>query len=238
MNKYISAIISLFFPKYCVLCGKIGSLLCLDCKNNKFDYLALPYCPKCNGRLRNSKTIHKLCSKSSYLDATISILKFEKNIKKVLWAYKYHSCYQLATDLNSLIEQRLSTVEWKIDFIVPLPSTQRKIQQRGYDHIALLIARSKLQKWQGLIKNKNNKSQARLNRQQRFLNSLGTFSVINEDQILGKNLLLIDDVITTGYTLQSAAQVLKQAGAKAVYSLTLAKDVRDFIARGVEYTVK
>lgn len=238
MNKLIKSLIAILFPEYCVLCGSFGSLLCTHCLLNKFTYLALPYCPKCNGKLRGRETVHRLCRRSSSLDGIVSIFKFEKNIKKVIWSYKYQGCYLLASKLRELIKCRLTTLNWNIDYLVPLPSSQRKINQRGYDHIYLLVPEIAIKKWQGLLKKQNNKSQAQLTKQNRFFNSLQNFVVENKQEIVNKNILLIDDVVTTGNTLQSAALTLKQAGANAVFALTIAKDIRDFAPRGVEYIAK
>lgn len=234
MNKPISIVENIFFPKYCIICGKYGRQLCENCIQKKLQYLAIPYCPVCNGRLRRKQNIHKICKKRSALDGAISLLIFEKHIKKILWDYKYHHVYRLAVFLSRLLNERLATIPFSFDYIVPIPSHQRKINKRGYDHIALIAGNFEAKVEPLLIKPLHSNPQATLSRQARLINTIDTFILNKKISCRHKSILLFDDVITTGSTLQSAARVLKEAGAKRVYALTLAKDIRDFRSRGVK----
>lgn len=234
MNKFIKIIISFFYPKYCVVCGKFGQLICDECSYEKLTYLALPYCPKCNGRLRDNQGIHSLCKRHSSLDGSISLVKFTDNFKKILWDYKYHYVYQLAAPLSKMISNRLSTFPFHYDYVIAVPSHPSKINKRGYDHIELLVNSLNKPTINVIYKTTSNKAQAKLSRQERLLNVVENFKVKNSKRIIGKSILIIDDVITTGSTIQSVAQKLKEAGVEKVYSLTIARDIRDFTPRGVK----
>ena len=115
----------------------------------------------------------------------------------------------------------------EIDIIIPVPLFGIRERERGFNQ-SLLIARglfnsagpSVESRW--LIRKKSTRSQTEMGRDERKKNVHQAFEVQMPDKILGKRILLVDDVVTTGATLNECAAELKKAGAKAVYGLTMA----------------
>lgn len=114
-------------------------------------------------------------------------------------------------------------------FLLPVPLARKKLAQRGFNQSELLadiIAENgdfEVIK-NAIIRSKNTKSQTTLNKEDRKSNMLNAFSALKPELIKGKNIILIDDVATTGSTLQELAKTLKKAGAKKIAAFTLARE--------------
>jgi len=191
------------FPQKCLGCKKENEILCSDCllKINR------PDTPHLNG-------IHIA---SNYQDAVL---------KKALWMLKYQGVKQLAKPLAELIKERiwkkLETGDW---LIVPVPLSKNKLRHRGYNQ-AELIARELPGNVRAdvLFKKFHTKSQVEVkDKEERLANIIGSFEVRNPEKIKGKKIILIDDVLTTGATMREAKKVFKQAGAKKVVGVVVAR---------------
>lgn len=140
-------------------------------------------------------------------------------LKKAIHAFKYKFVKDLAKPLATLI---LKKINFDYDFIVPVPLHPRRLRWRGFNQAELLakeINQNKLLNC--LIKTKNTKPQTQLSEKQRKQNIKGAFKCIFN--LKNKKILLIDDVETSGSTLQECKKALLEAGAEGVYCLTLAK---------------
>ena len=201
--KIFKNILAVLFPQKCLGCKKENEILCSDCllKINR------PDTPYLNG-------IHIA---SNYQDAVL---------KKALWMLKYQGVKQLAKPLAELIRERiwkkLETENW---LVVPVPLSKNKLRHRGYNQ-AEMIARELSYNVRAdiLFKKFHTKSQVEVkNKEERLANIIGSFEVRNPETIRGKKIILIDDVFTTGATLREAKKVLKQAGAKKVVGIVVAR---------------
>ena len=117
----------------------------------------------------------------------------------------------------------------KYDIIIPVPIHKKRKAQRGYNQTQLIA--SKISKYVGiklcddvLIKSKNTIAQSKLNKNKRKQNIKGAFKILNSEKIQGKNILLFDDIYTTGSTVNECSKILTRAGAKRIGVLTIAKD--------------
>ncbi|MDH5507737.1 MAG: ComF family protein [Anaerolineae bacterium] len=121
----------------------------------------------------------------------------------------------------------LGTLNWDIDLVVPVPLSKGRLRERGYNQAAAL-ARPLAWAWglcysdAALRKIRETSSQVSLSLDQRKANVVGAFSA-NPRIALNRNILVVDDVMTTGATLDACAAALKQAGAQYIYGLTLAR---------------
>lgn len=230
----LKTLTTLLYPKYCQFCGCSGSEICFNCEARLFSHKALINCPKCSGRLHKNESIHMLCKRHSSLDGAVSLYSFNSSIKELIWDYKYQFHYAKATELANLAKARLATLHWQIDYIVPMPSHQNKVNWRGFDHISLICSKLEKPVLPALLKTKHTKAQAHLSRQARLNNIYDSIYLNPAIIVKGLSLLLIDDITTTGATLEAGAEVLKTYNAKSVFSLTIAKDDRDFQHRGVK----
>ena len=115
------------------------------------------------------------------------------------------------------------------DIIIPVPISKKRKKERGYNQ-SLLIARKisskeKIKLGDKVIsKVKNNNTQSKLNKEERAENVKNVYKITKDKEIINKNILLIDDIYTTGATLNECSRMLKQAGAKKIDVLTIAKD--------------
>lgn len=209
-------ILNLIFPKKCIGCQKEGVWFCENCISK----VALCEMPLL--RFADSK-----------LDGLISIAYFKEPLKEAIHAFKYDGIRELVCPLSKLAIKHLEDDRLKFikSFIlIPIPLYKDKELERGFNQAALLteeIAKKlnlKILK-DGLVKTKKTKAQMELKGKERRENVKGTFAFIGDKkEIRNKKILLVDDVITTGSTLNEAAKVLKRAGAKVVWGLVVAKD--------------
>lgn len=170
-------------------------------------------------------------NKPEYFKA-ISVLKYDDSSSSLISKFKYSDQTHLAKYFAKLMTNSAAEILPDIDFIAPVPLHKLRIIKRKYNQSALLAKNisalsDKKLILDLLIRTKNNKPQAVLSQAQRMKNVQGIFKVKEKhlSKIKGKNILLIDDVITTGSTINACAKVLKKAGANRVYVLSLAKTV-------------
>jgi ComF family protein len=159
-------------------------------------------------------------------------------IKKALWLLKYKNKKTLAKIfaeiLHSKILEELSDMALLENFtnplLIPIPISKKRYRERGYNQ-SLLVCKELIRidkenfdlESSVLIKNKETEHQARIkNRNERLKNIIGSFETKNENKIKNRNIILIDDITTTGATLNEAKKILKESGAKKIIAFTVA----------------
>jgi len=212
-----TSILDIFFPATCIFCGKEGEHCCQDC----LSLVSLASHPS------------PLPAKSN-LSGLFCATSFENRvIQKLIHSFKYPPFLRgLARPLAFLIVSHFALLDNKIyppDIIIPTPLHKRRLKWRGYNHTELIAnqlghAFSVPVASNVLVKIKATKPQIRLNKKQRLQNMQGVFELQNKEAILGKTILLVDDVYTTGATMQECARVLRQAGTKHVFGAVVARD--------------
>ncbi len=235
----LGEIVDIFYPKVCYLCNCLlqENGLCHSCWS-KVVFIQDPSCIKCGIPFEYEIAEGIICGKcidnsnNSYVDFSKSVMKYDNNTKKLIMAYKNHSCFYL-TNLFTTFLENAGTKWWnEIDYIIPIPLHYWRRYWRGYNQTALLANElSKKTKTKcledGLLKVKFTTTQSKFNKAQRWQNVKNTFEIncTYENVIQNKNVLLLDDMTTTGATLNFAALALKKGGVSKVYSLTLAKSI-------------
>jgi ComF family protein len=163
--------------------------------------------------------------------AVYSFLKFEKRskVQRILHQLKYNNRPDVGQTLGRLYGQELRTaqVNEQLDLLLPVPLHSRKLAQRGYnqsDAIAEGLSETLAVAWSAEIlkRSKFTSTQTRKTRMERFENVSGIFEVVDPAWIKGKRIGIVDDVVTTGSTLESAIIELLQNGAEEVSVITLA----------------
>ncbi|MGB2762348.1 MAG: ComF family protein [Minisyncoccales bacterium] len=227
--------INVLFPKFCLNCGKEGDYLCPDCLS-LIDVLEEQFCPVCNKRVFNGKTCF-ICSRTTKLNGVFSAVSYEdKMIKKLIRQFKYKPFIKdLSKTLASLIITHFylsNNIEFLFlgkPVLIPVPLDRKKMKMRGFnqsEEITKELSQSlkiPLVK-HALIKIKETQSQTELSREQRKENIKGAFACENIEEIKNKKILLIDDVFTTGATMNECAKVLKSAGDSEVWAITVARE--------------
>lgn len=231
LKKLMNIILDLFFPPRCAICNKVGYFVCPRCDSKIIEAKEFR-CPFC-GSLSKKGRLCPRCRRKNQLTGVIFCGYFkDENLRKIIIEYKYHGIFSLADYLAELLAKRYRQSGVKVDLIVPVPRDKKRFRERGYDQTALLA--KKLAKSLGvnyaeiLRKTRKTQSQVGLRRQERIMNLKGAFSLDlpSEEKLNLKNktILVIDDVFTTGATLNECAQVLRTIGPKAIWGLVIAKE--------------
>lgn len=230
--------LDLLFPRACAACARpVGDeflYLCWDCIA-ELDYIRECFCRICgdpaNALVGDDWICARCAGKSPAFNAARSAVRYRGIIRNALMSFKYHNAVWLAQDFVLLL-QGLTAGQWlesmALDGIVPVPLHPRKERRRTYNQAALLAAG--LSRAMGLkllndclIRTKDLGTQTHLTQSARSVNVRDAFGLKKPDKIDGRRLLLVDDVMTTGATANACAQVLKYAGAAAVYVATVAR---------------
>jgi ComF family protein len=228
-------LLDLIFPKKCVVCKKQGSYLCENC----FSFLsfdAKSLCLLCNNPTFNNLT-HPKCVRKYAIAGCFSALSYNKTVQKLIYNFKYKpyltDLKNVLADLfyesiiqNEQFQKQIEMGEW---VLIPVPLSDMKLRKRGYNQAEILARelsiRFKIPVLDILKRIRETKTQVGMTNLQRKLNVKNVFEIINhKSEIINKNILLVDDVVTTGSTLMEAAKILKKNGAKKVFGLTLARD--------------
>ena len=221
-------VVDFFFPPRCLGCGKTGSFLCDSCCH-RLPRIFPPICNRC-GRPESTGTFCPACwGWQSHIDGIRSPFRFDGVIRKAVHELKYRNLRAMAGQLASLLFHYLETNPITGDLLVPVPLHSRRLRERGYNQSSLIAKElsklTLLPVTEGcLTRVKNNPPQARTtSADQRQLNVADAFACTDQ-RLHGKRVILIDDVCTSGATLEACATALKSAGASSVWGLTLARD--------------
>jgi len=237
-HRFFNFLLDLLFPWQCLYCHQEVEdeyPLCKDCLHQIpiFDNFI---CPVCQKRLTQDKQIHYSCRGKTKLSALGIVSSYKNSIlKETIHYFKYKKIKGLVQPLSLLAIQFLensfyfSQLPKNNLLIIPLPLHLRKEKQRGFNQ-SELIAKKVADYFHFPIRSDillriiNNPAQVTMkNVSDRKFNIQGVFQVKNEDNLKHKTIILIDDVYTTGATMEEAAKTLKQAEAKQVIGLVLAK---------------
>jgi len=229
----------LIYPNCCLVCknrippADQQQLICAGCWD-KIEQNLPPFCANC-GRHLDSQAIEKnacpSCSRVNfYFDRAFSPCRYTGAVKKLIHEFKYSGKDYLGKPLGKLMYTFIQDYQLPIeylDFLIPIPLHKSRQREREFNQAEILsreVAREFHKKVlsDGLIRVKPTKTQTELTFQERCQNVEKSFTVTKPELIKDTNLLLIDDVLTTGATSSEAAKCLKEAGAKKVLLLTLA----------------
>lgn len=222
-------IIDLLFPKLCLGCGYAGIYLCPSCLK-KLEPIKEDVCLYCKKASVFGLT-HINCKNKLNADGLVTIYHYNPILKKIIKNIKYRLATEVWGDFCKSISP--GTIDklglYKSlsgNFVIqPIPLSKIKYNERGFNQAKFIsIYFQKILHFpivDLLIRGKELSSQAQLkNKKTRYLNTKGVFTSL---QCPYSNIILIDDVVTSGSTVAEAAKTLKMAGAKKVYVLALAK---------------
>jgi len=218
--------LDLLFPPLCGGCGKVGTRWCSECQLNT-QVIPSSICKIC-GRVLEKLGICAICRKSqpSYYAAR-SWAVFDGQLRKAIHRLKYAGDMSLADILARPMLSLLGDQNWKIDIVVPVPISRTRRKTRGFNQAALLALPIALGsnypfRSQALIKTRETHTQVGLSLQQRRANVAGAFRA-SKQYTQHKGVLVVDDVMTSGATMEMCARALLASGASNVYGLTLAQ---------------
>jgi ComF family protein len=217
--------LSVLFPPGCAGCGIPGTSWCRVCQA-KIKRIAEPLCSSCGAHLPGGKPCSDCVVEILSLRGVRCLAYYEGVFQKVILHLKYQGDRSLAAFLSTQLVEVIERAGWQFEMVLPVPLGPQKLKSRGYNQAALLaseIARSFHQPQNDhiLIRNQDTRSQVGLEPEERFRNVAEVFTA--QPAVRGKTILVIDDVFTTGATLEACAQALYAAGANAVFGAALAR---------------
>jgi ComF family protein len=217
-QKYTEGFISLFYPKFCFACGNAlfgnEKVICTFCMHNL---------PETNYHLFSDNPVEQLFWGRIKAENASSFLFYEKSSKygHLLHEFKYKGYTEIGLFLGQLFGSRLKDTAFKdIDIIVPIPLHKAKYRSRGFNQSevfgnGLAMPLGKPVVTDALARNIFTSTQTRRGRFERWENVEGIFKVKNTELLKNKHVLLIDDVVTTGATIEAAGiEILKCEGCK------------------------
>lgn len=211
----IKSIINLFFPKVCYAChnllGDNEDTICIDCRNDL---------PVTNFHFDNNDSVKKALYGRAKVENGTALFRFEKKglVQQLIHGIKYRGYENIGFVLGNWLGGELKTLETykDIDIIIPVPLHKNKLKKRGFNQVAkfgqqIAEALDANYKDDVLVKITNTKSQTTKGRFSRWTNTDELFALKNMEAIDNKHILLVDDIITTGATLEACISVLNHA---------------------------
>ena len=227
--KIMENVLSLLYPDTCPVCGRITEEgICQECRE-KLQYIDEPRCMRCGKPLEDEtrEYCYDCEHHRHFYERGYSLWVHKDAVKYSVYQFKFHNRRIYGSFFANELLSRYgkSIIRWKISLIIPIPLSRKKQKKRGYNQ-AELIAVSLGRAMHipvctnGLKRVKDTKPQKQLSMRERRKNLKDAFRW--EKALLeGENILLIDDIYTTGNTIDFAAIELKKAGASKVYFLTI-----------------
>jgi len=228
LARISEASLDLLFPQRCIGCGTEGELICSSCRKS-LPRLQSPYCKVCGLPLKEGAACPKCSVNPLQINGIRSVFLHEKLARDAAHALKYNNLKLLAKPLAQFMERYLESNPLSADVLMAVPMHPKRLRKRGYNQ-AYLLARELGKLMQlpvshgSLVRTKNTGSQVSLRAKARQENVAGAFGC-NDRGLADKRVLLIDDVCTTGATLNACAITLKEAGAVTVWGLTLSREL-------------
>lgn len=229
LNQLKGAILDLFFPPRCVGCGGRGTFLCPSCQAS-LPRLLPPLCTRCGVSLASGAICPTCEQRSLRIDGIRSPFCFEGPVRQAIHQLKYSDVKALAPPLAQLVGEYLVKNPLPAELLVPVPLHPRRLRRRGYNQSSLLareLARIvSIPLVEGeLIRLRDAPPQARARSADERQSSVDRAFTCRGREFEGRRILLIDDVCTSGATLEACARAVKAAGAVSVWGLTVAREV-------------
>lgn len=236
IKKLFKVYLDLIFPPLCVVCkGKDINFLCEKCKKS-IEFIKDNFCYLCGDKAQGKITPRATCGKCRqeriYFTQGRSVARYSGTLKEIIHKFKYHQKKYLAKVLGNLMVDYLKDDFWidikNVDIIIPIPLHRKRERERGFNQSELLgkniASYFKIEILSNvLFRTKETRPQFFLRERERKENIKNAFTLKNEEIIKNKNILLIDDIYTTGSTLREASKTIKKAKTKNIYCLTLAR---------------
>ncbi len=222
----LKLLINLFFPEVCYACLRFLSdnenFICTHCRH---------HLPVTNFHFNNSNAIKKVLYGRAIIENGTALFRFEKQglVQQLIHGLKYKGYQNIGFTLGNWLGAELKTVQAykNIDLVIPVPLHKSKLKKRGYNQVskfAQQIAQALNATYtdQVLLKTSQSASQVNKKRWARWNNTNTLFVLNNKTKIENKHILIVDDVITTGATLEACINVLQQANNVKISIATIA----------------
>lgn len=232
----LNAILDFVFPRKCLGCDREEGYLCSLCRD-KIQFLEFQCCPKCRRKQSDGNFCSKKCGENFNFDQLIVCLEYSKSnlISKMVVQFKYRFSEELVEVLGKIMKHQLAEFSHEFRnedgvFLIPVPLSPGRLKFRGFNQ-SILLAKYLEKNFSGMkvydcMKREDGSEQQAGKLRNERLKNLENKIAMKEDSgenLRAKNVILIDDIATTGTTLNECAKVLKLAGADHVCGLVLAR---------------
>ena len=214
------------FPPKCIGCGIEKEHFCKTCLE-KINYLNKDVCQFCGSPIRFGTTCNECLREKPHYDQLRSVSTYTPPISNAIRLLKYQRDITLGLILSQLMAKKVVEMNWKVDMVLAVPMSPKHFQERGYNQAAVLAYPISLLldldfESGAIIKKRETKTQVGLSAKERKMNVENAFFA-DSKIVSGKNVLVVDDVSTTGATINACSYALRQAGAALIYAITLGK---------------
>jgi len=232
----LEAAVSLLYPPVCTICGRsvgAGEYLCDQCETKAVRIVA-PFCQKCSepfeGAITSAFTCANCAHRTIYFDAAVAAYRGRGIVRQIIHEFKYgrqiHLRHLVARWLHAALDDERLCGR-RFDVIVPVPLHPARQRERGFNQASLLAemlsAQTSIPAKPVLERIRYTTTQTALDRSERMENLHNAFRLRKNADVRGLHVLLVDDVLTTGSTLNECARLLKRAGAFSVHAATAAR---------------
>lgn len=240
LGGLLTGLAELICPKRCLVCKNsikekpvVDGCICTGCWN-KIKKNTPPFCHRCGRRLESRNFAKNVCPGciryQPCFDRAFSPCIYEGAIKELIHEFKYHDKEYLGATLSKLMIDFVREYNLPIDFmdsIIPVPLHKSRLREREFNQAQILseyVAKEfyKPLLADALVRNRPTRTQTELADRERLSNVKDSFTVVKDGAVKNRNILLVDDVLTTAATSSEAARSLKNSGANIVFVLTLA----------------
>jgi len=231
-----NAVVDFMYPPRCSLCGRYDGNeegICFDCLS-QINYIGRPLCIRCGKPFSHEFATDHFCGEcltgKRYFSKARAVGLYNGLFRKTLHRFKYQWNHCLATPLGTLMANRMGSFfsDAAYQCMVPVPLHRRRLRKRGFNQ-ALVLARILSRAYHipldrnNLVRTRWTQSQVGLSERERKDNVRGAFAVLQSARIAQRTILLLDDIYTSGSTVDECSRVLIKAGARKVDVLTLAR---------------
>jgi len=239
LRHLMNGLIDIIYPKKCLGCkdrlraNSAEEFICGKCWE-RIERNTPPFCRHCGRRLDPRTSKGNICAKCIAqplsFDRAFSPCAYTGVIKELIHEFKYKNKPYLGKHLSKIMIDFIKEYNLPLscaDLIVPVPLHNARLREREFNQAEILSTHIAEEfnlnlSPAALFRKRSTRTQVDLKDEERFANVAGSFSINPKVSVRGKNILLVDDVLTTGATTSEAAGVLKNAGAHIVFTLTLA----------------
>jgi competence protein ComFC len=219
------------FPPDCGGCGKPGQRWCSVC-DAKAQVLTGTLCSFCGQPSSDGSTCSSCVVDTPIYTTIRGVYIYKDEIREALHSLKYKNNLGISSIFAERCANYLVGQKWAIDLVVPVPLGKERKKERGFNQAAMIAYPLALfcglsYSSKALIRSKETVTQIELSAEKRRQNVKGAFCA-STNGVAEKNILVVDDIITTGSTMNECAIALKLAGAKAVYGISVARAIKDF----------
>jgi len=233
--SYIDAFMNFIYPRniFCIVCGASITKtekysMCYECRE-KTPFITAGECEKCGKPLESLYLPSECpdCIRGEHLfDRGYSCVEYNEQMKQLVYKLKYGKQRYIAYHLAEIMSDKLIKIGLEnIDVIIPVPLHKKKLREREFNQ-AQLISKyiAKARGWhvedKNLIRTKMTLSQNKLSKDERKDNVKNAFLLTKKEELTGKNILLVDDIYTTGSTFNACCKELQKAKPKAIHVIT------------------